>query len=150
MLSRVRVKFSPDPTMLEPTFLEVAGGVFEVSADGFLNLLAGVEQPEDDEERHHGGDEIGIGDFPGAAVMAAVATFFLEDDDGASFVHVFLAGDAQRWQRRRPLASSADGKPASSSLNEGRTWPGTARRATSTAMMGAVPFRKETMRTRMT
>ncbi len=87
MLSRVRVKFSPDPAMLDADFLGVAGGVFEVSANGFLNLLAGVEEPEDDKEGHHGGDEIGVGDLPCAAVVAAVATFFLEDDDGASFVH---------------------------------------------------------------
>ena len=64
-------------------FFRGSGGIFEISADGFLNLLAGVEQPEDDEERHHGGDEVGVGDFPRAAVVAAVAAFFLEDDDGA-------------------------------------------------------------------
>src|ERR1019366_136225 len=72
-------------------FLGVAGGVFEISANGFLNLLAGAEEPENDKERHHGGDEIGVGDLPCAAVVAAVATFLLEDDDGASFIHIVLA-----------------------------------------------------------
>src|ERR1039458_1054257 len=51
-------------------FLGVAGGVFEISANGFLNLLAGAEEPENDKERHHGGDEIGVGDLPCAAVVA--------------------------------------------------------------------------------
>ena len=94
MLSRVRVKFSPAPDHVGADFFRGAGGVLEVSADGFLNLLAGVQQPEDDEERHHGGDEIGVGDFPCAAVVAAVAAFFLDDDDGASLVHIVASAEA--------------------------------------------------------
>ena len=60
-----------------PTFLRCSGGILEIAADGFLDLLAAVHQPEHDEQGHHGGHEIGIGDFPGAAVVAAMATFFL-------------------------------------------------------------------------
>jgi hypothetical protein len=52
-----------------------AAGVAEVAADGFLYFLTGVEEPEDDEESHHRGDEVGIGDLPRTAVMAAVASF---------------------------------------------------------------------------
>ena len=52
-----------------------------------LRLRGGVQQPHQQEERHHGGDEIGVGDLPGAAVMAAVPAFFLNDDDGPGFVH---------------------------------------------------------------
>ena len=87
MLSLVTVKFSPAPAMLVPTFSAVAGGILEISADGLLDLLAGAEQPEHDEQGHHGGDEIGVGHFPRTAVMAAVASFFLDDDDGAGSVH---------------------------------------------------------------
>jgi len=64
-----------------------AGGIFKISAYRFLHFFAGTEQPEHDEQGHHGGNEIGVGDLPGAAVMASVAAFFLEDDDGTSFVH---------------------------------------------------------------
>ena len=37
-----------------------------------LVLRGRAEQPQQQEEGHHGGHEIGIGDFPGAAVMAAL------------------------------------------------------------------------------
>ena len=67
-----------------------SAGIAKVSTDGLLHGLAATEQPEHDEQRHHGGDEIGIGDLPRAAMMAAVATFFLEDDNGPSFVHDFV------------------------------------------------------------
>ena len=66
------------------TVADVVGftvGVGEVSADGLLDLLTAAQQPKDDEERHHGGDEIRVGYFPGAAVMARVATLLPADDD---------------------------------------------------------------------
>ena len=47
-----------------------AMGIAEIAADGVLNLLAAVEQPKNDKERHHRGDKIGVGDFPRAAVVA--------------------------------------------------------------------------------
>ncbi len=62
-------------------FLRRSGGILEISADGVLHLLAAVQQPEHDEQRHHGGDEVRVGHFPRAAVMAAVAALFLDDDD---------------------------------------------------------------------
>jgi hypothetical protein len=46
----------------------------------FLNLFTAVHQPEHDEQSHHGGDKIGIGNFPRAAMVATVADFFLDDD----------------------------------------------------------------------
>ena len=103
-----------------------AVGILEVAADGLLYLLAGVEQPEDDEQSHHGGDEIGVGDLPGATVMAAVAGFFLEDDDGASFIHGWV--DGGYWGAAAAAASGAAAVSAarlrqadSTSLKEGRT-----------------------------
>src|SRR3546814_6653759 len=49
-----------------------------------LALLLGrrAEQPHQQEKGHHRGDEVGIGDLPRAAVMAAVRLFdhFLDDD----------------------------------------------------------------------
>ncbi len=83
MSSLVRVKFSPDPIWLLPTFLEVPVGILEVAAHGDLNLLAAVHQPKHDEQRHHRRHEVGIGHFPRAAMMAAVCPFFLDDDDGS-------------------------------------------------------------------
>ena len=110
MLSRVRTKFSPRSSHVGADFLGVAGGVFEISANGFLNLLAGVEKPENDKERHHGGDEIGVGDLPCAAMVAAVAAFFLEDDDGTSFVHDVGEPEIKR-RRLRPRRHLRYGRP---------------------------------------
>ena len=62
-------------------FLGRAVRIAKIAADRILNFLAGVQQPQHDEQRHHGGHEIRIGDFPRAAMMAAVAAFFLDDDD---------------------------------------------------------------------
>src|SRR5579864_9663040 len=56
--------------------------VHKVSADHLLRVLAGVEQPENDEQGHHGGYEIGIGHLPCAAMVRSVARFLLDDDDG--------------------------------------------------------------------
>ena len=46
-----------------------------------LVLGGGVQQPHQQEERHHGGDEIGVGDLPGAAVMAALGDLVFFDDN---------------------------------------------------------------------
>jgi hypothetical protein len=44
----------------------------EIVGDAALLLRAGrVDQPHQQEEGHHGGDEVGVGHLPGAAVMAA-------------------------------------------------------------------------------
>ena len=55
----------------------------EVMGDHRLVLAIGrAEEPEHEKERHHGGDEVGIGDFPGAAVMTAAMlqpAFFCDD-----------------------------------------------------------------------
>src|SRR5471032_2813648 len=49
----------------------------------------GVDQPHQQEERHHRGHEVGIGDFPGAAVMTAMPAFFDSlDDDRVVASHV--------------------------------------------------------------
>ena len=91
MLSRVRMKFSPAPSMLEPTFFEVPVGSLKYPPTASCTCLLRIQQPQHDEQRHHRGDEIGVSDFPCAAVMAAVAAFFLEDDDGACLVHSLFA-----------------------------------------------------------
>src|SRR5260370_25592718 len=82
--------------------------------------------------------------------MAGVTALFL-DDDGTSFVHS-LRPSLPHWATAAAGASSAARlrQACSSSLNEGPTCPGTARRATSTAIMGAAPFRNETIRTSKT
>ena len=68
-------------------FLRSSGGILEISADGVLHLLAAVQQPEPDEQGHHGGDEIRVGHFPRAAMVAAVAALFLDDDDRSLVGH---------------------------------------------------------------
>ncbi len=60
------------------------GGIFEVTGHCLLDRLAGVHEPENDKQRHHRRNKIGVGNLPGAAVMAAVAAFLLDDDDGLS------------------------------------------------------------------
>src|SRR6185436_4342058 len=55
--------------------------VAEVSADGRLHFLPLSNQPEHQEERHHRRDEISVGDFPGATMMAAAVISLLADDD---------------------------------------------------------------------
>ena len=45
----------------------------EIVGDAALLFRGGgVDQPHQQEEGHHRGHEVGIGDFPGAAVMAAM------------------------------------------------------------------------------
>src|SRR5262249_44395822 len=56
--------------------------IAKIRADRFFHLLAAVQQPEHDKQRHHRGDEIGVSDLPCPAVMPAVAAFLLDDVDG--------------------------------------------------------------------
>ena len=102
-------RFSPRPVDGAAGLFAVARGIVEVAGDGFFDLLAGVQQPEDDEERHHGGDEVGVGDLPRAAVMAAVADFFLDDDDG---LWASLADIAVRLYAAAASAAAAAGAAA--------------------------------------
>ena len=59
----------------------------EVIGDA-LQLILGhrVEQPQEQEERHHRRHEVGIGHLPGAAVMAVPAFLALLDDDRLTLV----------------------------------------------------------------
>ncbi|MCZ7637258.1 MAG: hypothetical protein M5U12_15240 [Verrucomicrobia bacterium] len=47
-------------------------GVLEGAFDGFLDLGVLGREPEDEEEGHHGGGEVGVGDLPGTAVMSVL------------------------------------------------------------------------------
>ena len=54
----------------------------EIIGDAALLLRrGGVDQPHQQEERHHRGHEVGIGDFPGAAMMAAMPALLDAFDD---------------------------------------------------------------------
>jgi hypothetical protein len=76
-------RFSPVPVKPVPRLLRVSARISEVAAHRLLYLrLAAAQEPQHDEQRHHGGDKVGIGNLPRAAVMAAMAAFFLDDDDG--------------------------------------------------------------------
>src|SRR5438552_11138088 len=72
--------------VLAAHFVGCAGRIAEVPGDGFPHGLAGIEQPEHDEERHHGGDEIRVSDLPGATMMPAMPNFLFDNDDGAGAV----------------------------------------------------------------
>ena len=50
-----------------------------VGEAAFLLFGGRVEQPEQEKKRHHGGHEIGVSDFPGAAMMSMAALFHLLD-----------------------------------------------------------------------
>src|SRR3546814_10358037 len=60
----------------------------EVLGNALLLLVGGcVQQPEQQEEGHHRRHEVGVGNFPGAAVMAAADHLLdLFDDDDCGFV----------------------------------------------------------------
>ena len=47
----------------------------------FLVLCSGVQKPEQQKERHHRRYEVGIGDFPSAAMMGVAALDDFLDDD---------------------------------------------------------------------
>src|SRR3546814_5422310 len=61
----------------------------EVLGNALLLLVGGcVQQPEQQEEGHHRRHEVGVGNFPGAAVMAAADHLLdLFDDDDRSEEH---------------------------------------------------------------
>src|SRR5438552_14320269 len=136
--------------VLAAHFVGCSRGIAKISGDGFSDRLAGVEQPEHDEERHHGGDEICIGNLPGAAVVSTMTRFLLDNDDGAGAVlHTYsYAGAAS-------AAGAADSLPQprqafSTSGKVGRPCPGMALRAPLTAMRGGVPLKKEKIKPRKT
>src|SRR5262249_62134460 len=79
-------------------------------------------QADDEEEVHHGGDEIGVGHFPGAAVMSVF----------------FRHGLMRLRDAYLPMPLSI----CSSSSALGLTSLLRPRRATSTAMTGAMPLAK--------
>jgi hypothetical protein len=55
----------------------------EKIGEPLLGLVAGAaDQPQQEEERHHRGHEVGIGHLPGAAMVAAAGHDDALDDDG--------------------------------------------------------------------
>src|SRR5438445_12004875 len=69
--------------VLAAHFVGCSSGTEKISGDGFSDRLAVVEQPEHDEGRHHGGDEIRVSDLPGATMMPAMPNFLYDHDDAA-------------------------------------------------------------------
>jgi len=70
------------------------GGVLEPVGNAFaLDFVGNPEQPQEQEEGHHGGHEVGIGHLPGAAVVAPAALDHLLDDNGLFLVvcHGFVS-----------------------------------------------------------
>ena len=63
--------------------LAAAGQILEVALHGFLDLIVGVQEPENNKQSHHGGD-VGIRDFPCSAVVTSMVHLLLDDDDGSS------------------------------------------------------------------
>src|SRR5208337_415193 len=83
--------------------LPFAGGIFEVSADRLLDLLAGVHEPENDEQRHHRGDEIGIGHLPSTSMVTAVTAPAFDDDGLSGCGHRIRPVRTPRSAQARPL-----------------------------------------------
>src|ERR1035441_8094304 len=77
--------------------------VSEVSGNRFLDLGIGIHQPQDDEERHHGGDEIGVRYFPRPAMVSRVPFHFAYDDNrhGLLLRHTMNSGIALHAFRQR-------------------------------------------------
>ncbi len=103
----------------------------EVFDDGGLGLVVGRQQPHDQEEGHHGGHEIRVGDLPRAAVVAVLvaAAVALDDDDlvGVGLVaHAASSPTAFARPRGHRLWSSPAAAPGRGSAVR-RPWPGRAR-----------------------
>ena len=90
------------PAVEVPVWRAFAGWVLEITADGLLHFFARAQQPKDDEERHHGRDEIGVSHFPSPAMLVIVmAGFFANDDDGLDALFSRSSSRLRREQRRR-------------------------------------------------
>ncbi len=61
--------------------MALAGWVLKIAADRLLDFFAGAQQPKNDEERHHGRYEVGVGYLPGAAMLVVMVVSLLVDDD---------------------------------------------------------------------
>ena len=58
------------------------GRKIATAKDNSLFLIRRPEEPHHQEERHHRSDEIGVGHFPGAAMMTASNDLLALDDNG--------------------------------------------------------------------
>ncbi len=128
-----------------------AHGIVEVAGHGLFHLVAGTHQPQHDKQRHHGGNKVGVGHLPCAAVVAGVAAVPLDHDDG---LHLCRHDALVPLSRAGPYAATAFAMPPwslqrfSISSKLGRTWAGIALRPISMAIIGAAPFRNESISTR--
>ena len=76
----------------------------EEVGDALLVALGGrAEQPHQQEERHHRGDEVGVGDLPRAAVLAVAALADPLDDDRLELFRVAGHVSCPRCSRLLPL-----------------------------------------------
>jgi len=64
-----------------PLVFAFSAGIQEITANHLLRLLAGIQQPQDNEQRHHRSYEIGVRDFPRPAVMRGVPPSLFDDND---------------------------------------------------------------------
>jgi len=62
-----------------------------MASNGFLHPLALTDEPQHKEQSHQSRDEVGKGDFPGTAMVPAVAALFLDDNDWAVIAHAAMA-----------------------------------------------------------
>src|SRR6185436_3935499 len=106
--------------------------IAEVARDRRLDVLALRDEPHHEEERHHRGHEVGVRDFPGAAMVSAVPLFLLPDDDDGRVAGLHAAFGA--------AAACVARQARSVSSNVGRTSLGSVRRANSTAIAGGRPL----------
>ncbi len=51
-------------------------GIVEIGLDDVPIFLGEAHDPHDHEEGHHGGDKVGVSDFPGPAVVSVAVDLF--------------------------------------------------------------------------
>ena len=144
---RERATASPAPRAIGADRSRASPRIVEISRDGLAHVVAGIHKPEHNEERHHCGYEIRVGDLPCTAMMRSVSRALAYDNDGA--LRDGLRGHAAFPSP--PSAGAAGTLPrhtCSTSAKLGRTCSGMARRPISIAICGALPLMAASISTR--
>jgi len=100
-----------------------AGGREELGDAAALLRTRRVDEPHQQEERHHGGDEVGVGNLPGAAVMAAAGDFLHLLDQDRALIGRSSHCPSVLAERARPSPNSVKIALSEESLwIQNRTW----------------------------
>jgi hypothetical protein len=101
----------------------VAHGRREILGEALQPLLVGIgDQPQQHEERHHRGHEVGVRDLPGAAVVTAGDLLDLLDDDRAFIPSLAEAMPFPSQGLAQPVLNLAEADVADSRSANPRRW----------------------------